>query len=382
MESEASIGLVNSQTASFDEPLKLACGDTLDRYELIYETYGALNPGADNAILICHALSGSHHAAGYYQPDDKKPGWWDACIGPGKAIDTDQFFVVSLNNIGGCHGSTGPTSLREDRSQVWGPSFPQPAVEDWVDTQARLADRLGVACWAAVIGGSLGGMQALTWSIRYPDRLRHCVAIAAAMKLSAQNIAFNEVARRAIYSDPAYADGYYLGSGESPDKGLALARMVGHITYLSDDAMASKFGRELQNPDAVRGASSNSPREPAEFQVESYLRYQGSQFAKSFDANTYMLMTRVLDRYDFAADFGGDAIAAFKRAKSEFLIVSFSTDWRFSPARSREIVDALLAAERPVSYAEIAAKEGHDAFLLPIPRYVDLLKAYLRRVTV
>jgi homoserine O-acetyltransferase len=345
----------------------------LNSWELIYETYGELNASASNAVLVCHALSGHHHAAGRHSPDDRKPGWWDSCIGPGKPIDTRRFFVVSLNNPGGCHGSTGPTSINPASGEAWGPDFPQPRVEDWVDAQARLADHLGIQCWAAVIGGSLGGMQAMCWSLRYPERLRHCVVIAAALKLSAQNIAFNEIARRAIMSDANFADGHYLQAGRSPAQGLALARMVGHVTYLSDDAMAARFGRELQESEGEAGVG--------EFQVESYLRYQGAQFSTVFDANSYILMTRALDLFDLAAEADGDARAAFRGARCEFLVLSFSTDWRFSPSRSREIVDALLAAERPVSYAEIEAAEGHDAFLLPIPRYLDVLTAYLHRVS-
>jgi homoserine O-acetyltransferase len=283
---------------------------------------------------------------------------------------------VSLNNPGGCHGSTGPASINPVTGEPWGPDFPQPRVEDWVDAQARLADRLGIDCWAAVIGGSLGGMQAMTWALRYPERLRYCVVIAAAMKLSAQNIAFNEIARRAIISDPGFADGHYLKAGSQPTQGLALARMVGHITYLSDDAMANRFGRELQPPADPDAGDSGTP----EFQVESYLRYQGRQFSSVFDANTYLLMTRALDHFDLTAASGGDAVSAFRAARCNFLVLSFSTDWRFSPARSREIVEALIAAGRPVSYAEIRADEGHDAFLLPIPRYLDVLRAYLSRV--
>ncbi|WOJ97514.1 homoserine O-acetyltransferase [Congregibacter brevis] len=369
---ENSVGIVSPRSEHFDEPLNFACGQSLSTYELIFETYGELNATASNAILICHALSGHHHAAGYHREEDRKPGWWDACIGPGKPIDTQRFFVVSLNNLGGCHGSTGPTSENPQTGETFGPDFPQPQVDDWVDAQARLADRLGIDCWAAVVGGSLGGMQAMAWSLRYPDRLRHCIVIAAATKLSAQNIAFNEIARRAIMSDPGFAEGYYLREGTQPTQGLALARMVGHITYLSDDAMASRFGRELQPGDA--GA------EAQEFQIESYLRYQGQQFSSAFDANSYVLMTRALDQFDLTAPYEGDAVAAFTQASCNFLVLSFSTDWRFSPARSREIVDALLAAERPVSYAEIEADEGHDAFLLPIPRYLAVLDAYLKRV--
>lgn len=369
-----SVGVIEPQTALFDQPLTLSCGDVLPSFELVYETYGELNASANNAVLICHALSGNHHAAGKHSEDDRKSGWWDSCIGPGKPIDTRRFFVVALNNLGGCHGSTGPCSISPSGS-VWGPSFPQVEVNDWVDAQARLADRLGIDCWAAVIGGSLGGMQAMAWSVRYPERLQHCVVIAAALKLSAQNIAFNEIARQAIVSDPGFADGEYLNKGTHPAKGLALARMVGHITYLSDNAMATKFGRELQSPDDD-AANEEAPL----FQVESYLQYQGAQFADSFDANTYLLMTRALDHFDLAADWDGDAAQAFANTKCRFLVLSFSTDWRFSPSRSEEIVEALLAAERPVTYAEIEADEGHDAFLLPIPRYLDVLRAYLARV--
>ena len=374
---EHSVGIVSPRVEHFDEPLSLVCGRSLPAYELIFETYGELNADASNAILICHALSGHHHAAGFHREDERKPGWWDACIGPGKPIDTQRFFVVSLNNLGGCHGSTGPTTENPETGQAFGPDFPQPQVDDWVDAQARLADRLSIDCWAAVVGGSLGGMQAMAWSLRYPDRLRHCVVIAAAMKLSAQNIAFNEIARRAIMSDPGFAYGHYLRDGTQPTQGLALARMVGHITYLSDDAMASRFGRELQ-PTHPDDENSDAPQ----FQIESYLRYQGEQFSSVFDANTYVLMTRALDHFDLTAGYGGDAIAAFSRSSCDYLVLSFSTDWRFSPARSREIVDALLAAERPVSYAEIEADEGHDAFLLPIPRYLAVLDAYLKRIDV
>ena len=372
-----SVGLVQPATARFDEPLALACGRALPAYELVYETYGELNHKRSNAVLICHALSGNHHAAGYHSEEDKKPGWWDECIGPGKPIDTNRFYVVSLNNLGGCHGSTGPSSINPDTGEPWGPDFPPLRARDWVNSQARLADYLGIDCWAAVIGGSLGGMQAMRWSLEYPERIKHCVVIAAAMKLSAQNLAFNEVARQAILSDPAFADGHYLEQGTLPAQGLALARMVGHITYLSDHAMANKFGRDLRSGSLEQGNDEN-----VEFQVQSYLRYQGSQFSGSFDANTYILMTRALDYFDLAREYGNDAVAAFSHAKCGFLVISFSTDWRFSPERSREIVDALIAADRPVTYAEIEADEGHDAFLLPIPRYMDVFSAYMRRVGV
>jgi homoserine O-acetyltransferase/O-succinyltransferase len=372
---ENSVGIVSPQIAHFEEPLVLACGRSLENYELVYETYGQLNADCSNAVLICHALSGHHHAAGYHEPTDKKPGWWDNCIGPGKAIDTDRFFVVSLNNLGGCHGSTGPGTVNPETNRPWGPDFPPLRARDWVNSQARLADRLGIECWAAVIGGSLGGMQAMRWSLLYPERVKHCVVIAAAMKLSAQNIAFNEIARQAISSDPNFHDGHYLHENTIPDKGLGLARMVGHITYLSEDAMARKFGRDLRS-----GSLDSANDGDVEFQVESYLRHQGNQFSGSFDANTYILMTRALDYFDLAREYQHDPVAAFSRASCSYLVVSFSTDWRFSPKRSKEIVDALIAAGRPVSYAEIEAAEGHDAFLLPIPRYIDVLQAYMQRV--
>ena len=370
-----SVGVVKPQTAHFSEPLLLACGRELADYQLVYETYGELNSARSNAVLICHALSGHHHAAGYHDEGDKKPGWWEECIGPGKPIDTDRFYVVSLNHLGGCHGSTGPSSINPATGECWGPDFPPLRVRDWVNSQARLADLLGIDRWAAVIGGSLGGMQAMRWSLEYPDRVKHCVVIAAAMKLSAQNIAFNEIARQAIQADPDFAQGNYLKHGAIPAKGLALARMVGHITYLSDDAMASKFGRDLR-----LGSLEQGTEDEIEFQVESYLRYQGNQFSTNFDANTYILMTRALDYFDLAREYDNDPVAAFKRAQSDFLVLSFSTDWRFSPGRSREIVDALIAAGRPVTYAEIEADEGHDAFLMPIPRYITLFSAYMQRV--
>ena len=370
-----SVGIVEPQTVAFDQPLSLACGRVLERFELIYETYGTLNEQSSNAVLVCHALSGNHHAAGYHLESDKKPGWWDECIGPGKPIDTNRFFVVSLNNLGGCHGSTGPSSINPATGRPWGPDFPSVRTRDWVESQARLADYLGIDCWAAVIGGSLGGMQAMRWSVEYPERIKHCVVIAAALKLSAQNLAFNEVARQAIVSDPDFLDGDYQSRQTVPARGLALARMIGHITYLSDDAMASKFGRDLRSGSLGRGSEDN-----VEFQVQSYLRYQGTQFSEKFDANTYILMTKALDYFDLALEYGNDPVAAFRNASCDFMVVSFSTDWRFSPQRSREIVEALIAADRQVSYVEIDADEGHDAFLMPIPRYMDVFSAYMQRV--
>ncbi len=370
----SSVGLVRPQVARFDTPLTLACGRSLNQYELVYETYGELNAARSNAVLVCHALSGHHHAAGYHE-GDKKPGWWEECIGPGKPIDTDRFFVVSLNNLGGCHGSTGPTSINPETGKPWGPDFPPLRARDWVHSQARLADLLGIDCWAAIIGGSLGGMQAMRWALEYPDRVKHCVVIASALKLSAQNLAFNEVARQAILSDPEFAEGRYSDNDTIPARGLALARMVGHITYLSDNAMASKFGRDLRS-----GSFSMGSDEAVEFQVQSYLRYQGSRFSGSFDANTYILMTRALDFFDLAREYDNDPVQAFSHARCSFMVMSFSTDWRFSPERSREIVDALIAADKPVSYVEIEADEGHDAFLMPIPRYLAAFSAYMQRV--
>ncbi len=372
---ENSVGLVTPQTMQFDEPLELACGRTLDSYQLVYETYGTLNADHSNAILICHALSGHHHVAGFHSMKDDKPGWWESCIGPGKPIDTNRFFVVCPNNIGGCHGSTGPTSINAQTDKPWGPDFPPLRVRDWVDSQARLADRLSIERWAAVIGGSLGGMQALRWALEYPNRLSHCIVIASAMRLTAQNIAFNEIARSAIRSDPAFHQGRFLEKNTIPKNGLRLARMVGHVTYLSDDLMGKKFGRELKVGDFQQGQYN-----PVEFQVESYLRYQGDKFAENFDANSYILITRILDYFDLAREYEHDPVRAFSHALCKFLVISFSTDWRFAPERSREIKNALISAGKDVCYAEIDAPEGHDAFLLPIERYVKLLTAYMNGV--
>ena len=371
---EDSVGLVTPQLAQFDEPLALACGRSLSGYELIYETYGTLNSTASNAVLICHALSGHHHAAGYHSATDRKPGWWDSCIGPGKPIDTNRFFVVSLNNLGGCNGSTGPSSPNPATGKPYGADFPVLTVVDWVHSQARLADRLGIAQWAAVVGGSLGGMQALQWTITYPDRVRHCVDIASAPKLSAQNIAFNEVARQAILTDPEFHGGSFQDQGVIPKRGLMLARMVGHITYLSDDSMGEKFGRELKSDKL------NYDFHSVEFQVESYLRYQGEEFSGRFDANTYLLMTKALDYFDPAASHDGDLAATLADVTAQYCIMSFTTDWRFSPARSREMVDALMAARKNVCYLEIDSPYGHDAFLIPTQRYMQGFSNYMNRI--
>ncbi len=366
-----SVGIVRAERASFDEPLAFRSGAVLPRYELVYETYGKLNSDRSNAILICHALSGHHHVAGVYADAPKSLGWWDNMVGPGKPIDTDKFFVVGMNNLGGCHGSTGPSSIDPETGKPYGSRFPVITVEDWVESQARLADYLGIGRFAAVIGGSLGGMQALQWSLAYPDRVRHVLAIASAPRLTAQNIAFNDVARNAILTDPDFHGGDYYQHGVVPTRGLRLARMLGHITYLSDDAMADKFGRELKSGQYNYGYE-------VEFQIESYLRYQGDKFAGLFDANTYLLMTKALDYFDPAN--GGDLNSAFAKARADFLVISFTTDWRFSPQRSREIVRPLLHNGRRVSYAEIASAHGHDSFLMEHPHYFDVVRAYLDNV--
>ena len=367
------VGLVTPQSMSFDQPLELDCGRTLPSYELVYETYGELNADASNAILVCHALSGDHHAAGYHSADERKPGWWDACIGPGKPLDTNRFFVVCSNNLGGCRGSSGPVTTNPETGTPYGAHFPMVTVPDWVRSQARLAEGLGISQWAAVVGGSLGGMQALQWAIDFPERVRHAVVIAAAPKLSAQNIAFNEVARQAILQDPEFHEGHYAEYGVVPRRGLSLARMLGHITYLSEDAMRAKFGREL------REGKINFNYD-VDFEVESYLRYQAENFVNHFDANTYLLMTRALDYFDPASAHDDNLAAALKHVTASFLVLSFTSDWRFPSNRSREIVRALQDGNKRVTYSEIEAPQGHDSFLMPIPIYRDLLRAYMARV--
>lgn len=424
-ESLNSVGIITPQTLHFAEPLTLECNRTLPSFDLIFETYGTLNSDKSNAVLICHALSGSHHAAGFHSDNDKKSGWWDNMIGPNKAIDTNRFFVVCVNNIGSCFGSTGPTTINPDSSeaQVYGPDFPLVTIKDWVKTQAMLSDRLGIDVWHAIVGGSMGGMQALQWAVDYPSRLKRCVVIACTPKLSAQNIAFNEVARQSILSDPDFKEGRYLQAGTYPRRGLILARMVGHITYLTDDAMKAKFGRDLKSGKFMYGYD-------VEFQVESYLRYQGERFSENFDANTYLLMTKALDYFDptrdypngntaesptsspeylaaslaesVKADSSADELtatladsanidhisesnqqeltalkAAFAHSECQYLVVSFTTDWRFAPERSQEIVDALMATGKPVSYINVDAPHGHDSFLFDIPRYMGAVKGFL-----
>lgn len=371
-----SVGLVEPKTAHITTPLTLACGRVLDEHQLVYETYGELNEEKSNAILICHALSGHHHAAGYYgKTDNEKPGWWENCIGPGKALDTNIFYIVVPNNIGGCHGSTGPSSINPSTNQVWGADFPPLRFRDWVNSQQMLADYLKIEKWLAVVGGSLGGMQVMRWAVEYPDRLSHAVILASAMKLTPQNIAFNELARRAIKSDPDFCDGHYLQQGKIPRHGLALARMIAHITYLSDDALEQRFGRDLKTGSFDQGQDS-----PIQFEIESYLNYKGDQFSTQFDANTYLLITRMLDVFDLAREYDNCPVKAFSKASCKFFVCSFSTDWRFKPECSRDIANALIQANKYVTYVNIDTDKGHDGFLLPIPRYIEAFNLYMAGV--
>ena len=385
--------IAHSQSLHFAEPLVLQSGKSIRAYDLTYETYGTLNANKSNAVLVCHALNASHHLAGVYahadaKAQEKSTGWWDNMIGPGKPVDTDHFFVIGVNNLGSCFGSTGPMHVNPDTQHVYGANFPVVTVEDWVNAQALLMDQLGISTLAAVMGGSLGGMQALSWTLQYPNRLRHAVVVASAPNLNAENIAFNEVARRAIVTDPDFHEGHFYQHGVIPKRGLRIARMIGHITYLSDDVMNAKFGRQLKQSlgiDAAAGKSSNTVAYnystlDVEFQIESYLRHQGDKFAEYFDANTYLLITRALDYFDPARKYGGDLTKALAIAKAKFLLVSFTTDWRFSPSRSRELVKALLDNNREVSYAEIDAPHGHDAFLLDDKRYLSLVSSYFNSI--
>jgi homoserine O-acetyltransferase/O-succinyltransferase len=368
-----SVGAATAQKAQFREPIKLRSGAELPSFEIAYETYGTLNAARSNAVLVCHALNASHHVAGYYAEDKTNIGWWDNLVGPGKPLDTNRFYVIGSNYLGSCFGSTGPASIHPATGKPWGADFPVVTVEDWVEAQRRLADHLGIERFAAVIGGSLGAMQALQWSLSYPDRLRHSIVIAAAPKLTPQNIAFNEVARQAIMTDPDFHGGHYYDKGVVPTRGLRIARMIGHITYLSGEAMTEKFGRLLR-----RGAPGFDF--DIDFEIESYLRYQGDKFSTYFDANTYLRITKALDYFDPAADYGGDLTKALARAKAAFLLVSFKSDWRFTPARSREMVRALLDNRRIVSYLELDAPGGHDAFLLEDPRYHGALRSYFANI--
>jgi homoserine O-acetyltransferase/O-succinyltransferase len=368
--------IAESQSMLFEAPLPLQSGASIRGYSLSYETYGTLNADKSNAVLICHALNASHHVAGVYADQAKNVGWWDNMIGPGKSLDTDRFYVIGVNNLGSCFGSTGPMHVNPDTGRVYGADFPVVTVEDWVNAQARLLDALGIQQLAAVMGGSLGGMQALSWTLQYPERVKHAVVVASAPNLNAENIAFNEVARRAIVTDPDFHNGHFYAQGVVPKRGLRIARMIGHITYLSDDVMNEKFGRELREAVTHNATGYKYSTQEVEFQIESYLRYQGDKFSEYFDANTYLLITRALDYFDPARAYGGDLSKALARASCQFLLVSFSTDWRFSPARSREMVKALLDNRRDVSYAEIDAPHGHDAFLLDDARYMNVVRSY------
>ena len=373
MRAPGSVGVVVPRRAHFDETLRLASGAVIEQYDLVYETYGTLNDARSNAVLVCHALSGNHHVAGFYEDEEESVGWWDNMIGPGKPIDTDRFFVLAVNNLGGCHGSTGPNTVNPQNGKPYGASFPVVTVQDWMETQARLADRLGIERFAAIMGGSLGGMQALQWAISKPDRVRHAIVIAAAPKLTAQNIAFNDVARQAILTDPDFRGGDFYAHGVVPRRGLRLARMLGHITYLSDDSMAEKFGRDLRSGEYKFNYD-------VEFEIESYLRYQGDKFADHFDANTYLMMTKALDYFDPAHATSGDLVRALAPARAGFLVLSFTSDWRFSPGRSLEIVKALLDNNLPVTYAELGSVHGHDSFLMDDEHYFSLMRGYMNTI--
>ncbi len=374
MQDSNSVGIVTPQYVHIDKPLELRSGSVLSSYNLVYETYGKLNAAKSNAVLVCHALSGNHHIAGVYADTPKSKGWWDNMIGPGKPIDTNRFFVIGVNNLGGCHGSTGPASIDARTGKHYGADFPIVMVEDWVETHVQLAEHLGIEQFAAVVGGSLGGMQALQWTLDYPEKVRYALVIAAASKLTAQNIAFNDVARQAIMTDQEFYGGDYYAFNTYPKRGLRLARMLGHITYLSDDSMAAKFGRDL------RGDTFSFDFD-VEFEIESYLRYQGDKFADLFDANSYLLMTKALDYFDPAAAYDGDLSIAFKNIQADFLVLSFTSDWRFSPERSRSIVKALLDNEINVSYAEITSSHGHDSFLMQTAYYHQLVEAYMNNIS-
>ncbi len=373
MTDKADVWIVTPQKIAFETPLALQNGQTLPRFDLMVETYGTLNASKSNAVLVCHALSGNHHVAGRHSPDDKHPGWWDNMVGPGKPIDTDRFFVVGLNNLGGCHGSTGPLSTNPETGEEYGADFPVVTVKDWVRSQALLADRFGIRQWAAVIGGSLGGMQALQWTIDFPDRVRHALVIASATRLSAQNIAFNDVARQAIITDPDFHNGHYRRHQTVPRRGLRIARMMGHITYLAEQGLGRKFGRNMH-------ADGYQYSYDVEFEVESYLRYQGDKFAERFDANTYLRMTKALDYFAPAAEFGNDLVATLKTVQAKFFVASFSTDWRFAPARSRALVKHLVKAGKSVQYIEVESHHGHDAFLMTDEPYIRAVRAYMNNV--
>lgn len=358
-----------SEKISFEDSLTLQSGEILTGFELMTETYGELNSEKTNAVLVCHAFSGNHNAAGI-KDGEKKPGWWDEIIGDGKTIDTAKFFVVSLNNIGGCHGSTGPTTIANESSQPYGADFPEVSVSDWVETQKLLADHLGINCWEMVAGGSLGGMQALQWAISYPDRIKKAAIIAASSKISTQNIALNEVAREIIKKDENFYNGDYLARGESPKKGLKAARMLGHITYLSESNMSKRFGRKLQDPENKIDADIN-------YEVENYLQYKGEQFAKTFDANSYILMTKAMDSFDPAKDFGNDLVSCLQNIQAKLLIASFDSDWLFPKEYGLDLQMSAIKAGINSAYIELDGDYGHDSFLFYSDQYAAALKNFL-----
>ena len=373
MTTKNSIGIVKTKIFKSSNSLRLKSGKVLKEYFLVYETYGKLNAKRNNAVLVCHALSGNHHLAGKYSSKDKHPGWWDNLIGPNKPLDTNKFFVIGINNLGGSDGSSGPKSINKKTNKPWGSKFPITTVEDWVNSHEALITSLNISKLAAVIGGSLGGMQAIQWSIQYPEKIEHAIVIAAAPNLTAQNIAFNEVARQSIITDPDFNKGNYYEKKKLPKRGLRIARMLGHITYLSDDVMGSKFGRKQKNKGYQYDFNT-------EFEIESYLNYQGDKFAEEFDANTYIRMTKALDYYDPANGNKKNLSKIFKKIKSKVLVIAFTSDWRFSPNRSKEIVKALLDNNINVKYAEITAASGHDAFLMTEPRYHAILESYFKEM--
>ena len=360
------------QYARFDAPFALDCGQSLPGVDVAYNTYGALNPARSNAVLVCHALTGDQYAAGQH-PLTGRPGWWQAVVGPGRPIDTDQYFVVCANVLGSCIGSTGPRTTNEATGEPWGTDFPPVTIRDMVRAQKLLVEHLGIARLFAVVGGSMGGMQALEWAATFPEAVFACVPIASAPYHSAQNIAFHEVGRQAIFADPDWVGGRYWEDGRVPARGLAVARMAAHITYLSEQALTRKFGRRLQS-----GAEGALSLFGDMFEVESYLRHQGSSFVQRFDANSYLTITRAMDYFDLAAEHDGDLAAAFRGTRTRFCVVSFTSDWLFPTAQSRGIARALIRAAANVSFVEIATDKGHDAFLLDEPDFHRTLNGFLR----
>ena len=371
---ERSVGLVETLTATlFELPdvLQLASGETIGPVSVAYETYGQLSPARDNAIFICHALTGDAHAAGIHAADDKKPGWWDSFIGPGKGLDTDEYFIICANVLGGCQGTTGPGSVKPNSDDRYASKFPVITVGDIVEVHSALVRHLGIERLLGVIGGSLGGMQVLEWAARFPDQLASAIVLASAEKLSAQGIAFNAVGRRAILSDPAFNDGHYY-DGDQPRYGLALARMLAHITYLSETSIEMKFGRRLQNSDEF----AYDLQAETEFEIESYLHYQGKRFVERFDANSYLRLTKAMDYFDLAASYGGLANALGK-TDARFLLQSYSTDWLFPTSQSKELVAALIESGRHVTFVDLDSPFGHDSFLLEVDQLEDLVIPFL-----